>query len=109
MYNSLQNTSFNGLPPLYNIFNAQPGMPNIITFLLARSNLGITDGGIFTVGAVDPNWSAVLNETQIPVVGFEAMPQWVGLMDGMVVDGKNFTGHGLLCVAFTFGACHWPD
>lgn len=83
-----------GLPVLYNIFASNPSLPNYFSFLLSRSNLGVTDGGIFSVGEVDPNWSAVLNQTQIPVVS--QLEQWISVMDGVVVDGKNFSGHGLL-------------
>lgn len=91
------NTSFNGLPVLYNVFASNLNVSNYFTFLLARSNLGITDGGIFSVGDVDPHWSSVLNQTRLPVV--QALEQWVVLMDGVVVDGKHYTGHGVLAAA----------
>lgn len=79
---------------LYNIFATYPNVSNFVTFLLARSDLGITDGGVFSIGDVDPYWTAVLNQTQIPVV--QDTQQWVGLMDAVIVDGRNFSGHGIL-------------
>ncbi|EKM50641.1 uncharacterized protein PHACADRAFT_152796 [Phanerochaete carnosa HHB-10118-sp] len=94
IYERLQNTTFGGLPVLYNIFETYSNVSNFITFQLVRSKLGITEGGVFTIGDVDPNLSAVLNQTQLPVI--EALNQWVVFMDGIVVDGKKFTGHGFL-------------
>lgn len=35
----------------YQIFNFYPDEPNFITFLLSRSNIGITQGGVMTIGA----------------------------------------------------------
>lgn len=88
------NTPLNGNPLMYNVFSAYPNVSNHMTFLLSRSELGITDGGIFTIGDVDPNWSSILNQKQIPVVS--ALQQWIGITDGIIVNGKNITGHGLL-------------
>ncbi|KAF7789586.1 hypothetical protein EIP86_000532 [Pleurotus ostreatoroseus] len=95
VYNTLSNgTSFNGLPLLFNIFNLNTTAPSYITFLLSRSNLGITDGGIFTISEVDPSWSAVQNQSKIAIA--QGLGQWVGVMDAVIVNGKNYTGHGLL-------------
>ncbi len=77
-----------------NIFNSNSSAPNIITFLLSRSNLGITDGGIFTIAEVDTNWDAVVNQSKIAIA--QGTGQWIGVMDGVIVNGKNYTGHGLL-------------
>lgn len=46
---SLKNTSYNGNPLLDNIFSLYPDEPNFISFQLARSELGSTDGGTFTI------------------------------------------------------------
>lgn len=77
-----------------NVFSAYANVSTYITFLLTRSNLGISDGGIFTVGETDSNWSQIANQTKIPVV--QELKQWIVLMDGVIVNGKNYTGHGLL-------------
>lgn len=94
VYDTLANTSFNGNPLLYNIFSTYTNISNFITFQLNRSDLGITGGGVFTIGEVNSNLSSVVNQTQIPIVA--ALEQWIGLTDGIVVNGENFTGHGLL-------------
>lgn len=89
VYKALANTSYNGDPVLYNLFSAYPSVSNYITFLLRRSGLGITEGGIFTIGDVDATLSPVLNQTQIPV--FPGSPYWITSMEGIVVNGQNFT------------------
>ena len=90
----MQNTSHNGAPLPNNIFGLNSNVPNYITFLLSRSNLGVTDGGIFTIGETDPNWSAVVNQSKIAIA--QDFGQWVGLMDAVVVNGKSMDGHGIL-------------
>lgn len=92
IYKGLRNTTYNALPPLYNIFAAYPDLPQYITFLLARSGLGATDGGILTIGEVDANWSDVLNQPKIVVP--DGRDRWVGYMDAMIVNGKKYSGHG---------------
>lgn len=76
------------------IFNSNTSNPSYITFLLARSNLGMSDGGIFTISETDPAWSEVHNQSKVPIA--QGLNQWVGLMDGVRVNGKNFTGNGTL-------------
>ena len=76
------------------MFQQYPNVSQFMTFLLSRSNLGVTDGGIFTVGEVDENWSNVLNQPQVPVL--EAVQEWITLSDGIIVDGQNITGNGFL-------------
>ena len=94
MYNKLNGTEFNGNTVMYNLFSAYPNISTYITFLLTRSNLGVSDGGIFTIGETDPNWTKVLDQPQLPVL--EKTHQWITLMDGVTVNGKNYTGHGML-------------
>lgn len=53
---------------MHNLFGAYPNISTYITFLLTRSNLGISDGGIFTIGETDPNWTKVLDQPQIEVL-----------------------------------------
>lgn len=63
-----------------------------MTFLLARSELGATDGGILTIGEVSPDWAAVTSQPKIATI--PGRQEWVGYMDAMVVDGKRYSGHG---------------
>lgn len=54
----------------------------------------MTDGGIFTIGEVDSDWSNVTNQPKLPV--FYDEPQWAILMDKVIVNGNEISGHGLL-------------
>lgn len=94
MYDKLNGTSYNGKPVMYNLFDSDPNIPTYITFLLARSNLGISDGGIFTIGEIDPNWTQIVNQTKVPVL--QKTGQWLSFMDSVTVNGKNYSGHGLM-------------
>ena len=94
IYDELVNTTNNGLPFLNNVFNANSSLGNYITFLLSRSNLGISNGGIFTIGEVDQNWSAVTDQAKVAIA--QDFGQWIGLMDSVIVNGKTYDGHGLL-------------
>lgn len=66
-----------------------------MTFLLSRSELGLTDGGIFTIGEVDPDYANVTSQEKLPLVG---EPYWSVFMDKVIVNGTEFCGNGLLCV-----------
>ncbi|KAI0701485.1 aspartic peptidase domain-containing protein [Cytidiella melzeri] len=91
----LNGSAFNGQTVMYNLFDAYPNTSTYITFLMARSNLGTSDGGIFTVGETDPNWSQILDQPKQHVL--HKLDQWLTLMDGVIVNGKNYSGHGLFC------------
>lgn len=62
--------------------------------MLNRSIFGVTDGGTFTIGEVDPNYAAIQNSTQLPVL--VNSNQWLTIMDSVIVNGKNMSGGGLL-------------
>ncbi|KAI0766085.1 aspartic peptidase domain-containing protein [Irpex lacteus] len=94
VYSKLNNTEYNGQTVMHNLFGAYPNISTYITFLLTRSNLGISDGGIFTIGETDPNWTKVLDQPQIEVL--TETDQWITFMGGVSVNGKNYTGHGFL-------------
>lgn len=93
IYKNLQGTQYNGSPLLDNIFAAYPNTPNYMTFSLARSNLGITDGGVFTIGSVDPQWPTLTNQPKLAVYAPNA---WLIYMDGIKVNGQPHTGGGFL-------------
>ncbi|KAI0333921.1 acid protease [Cubamyces sp. BRFM 1775] len=87
----LANSSFtdNGNPIIYNLFDHEPDLPNYTTFLMSRSEIGISDGGVLTVSEVLSNMTDVLNAPlyQSPVPG-----QWTAVMDGMYVNGEFLNG-----------------
>lgn len=70
-----------------------------MTFELQRSNLGETKGGVFTIGEINSNFSDVIHAPNLTVIA--ATGEWLTFMDGATINGKNFTGGGLLCVAFS--------
>ncbi|KAI0091518.1 aspartic peptidase domain-containing protein [Irpex rosettiformis] len=94
VYRKLNDTSFNGETVMNNLFSAYSNISTYITFLLTRTNLGKSDGGIFTIGETDPNWTKVLDQTPLPVRA--KTDEWITFMGGVSVNGKNYTGHGLL-------------
>ena len=65
-----------------------------MTFMLSRSIFGVTDGGSFTIGEVDPNYTQILDTPKYTV--YKDTSQWVTLMDSVIVNGENFGGGGLL-------------
>jgi len=89
---ALANSSFNSNYFLQNVFSQNSSLPNIMTWQMTRSDLGIVDGGIFTIGEVVQNLSAVQAAPKLPVPS----PQWITVMDSLVVNGQNLTGHGLI-------------
>ncbi|TCD62014.1 hypothetical protein EIP91_007609 [Steccherinum ochraceum] len=90
----LANTTFDGAPLLSNLFNLYPNESNFITFLLNRTDLGVTGGGSFTVGELDSDFAAVANATKLPVLGQTGF--WLTAMDSMIVNGQTVSGGGVL-------------
>lgn len=97
------------------MFGLYPNEPNYITFLLARDQFGITDGGVFTIGAltvdtvtphlsylsvsihdlsgdVEPNHTDITNAPKLPIVTPDT---WVTFMDGMQINGRTLRGDSL--------------
>ncbi|KAI0784375.1 aspartic peptidase domain-containing protein [Abortiporus biennis] len=89
---SLQNSTHNGQPLLNNIFNIYPNESNFLTMQLTRSDLGMVDGGVFTIGEIDSNFSAIMNSPKLEVI--TTLDMWHTLMEGIIINGKSYTGHG---------------
>ncbi|KDQ59305.1 hypothetical protein JAAARDRAFT_192815 [Jaapia argillacea MUCL 33604] len=90
----LKNTSYNGGTFLDNVFRMNPEEPNYITFMLSRDPVfGVTSGGIFTIGEVASEFAAVVKTPQRKVVSTTPRPRWATTMDGMIVNGKTYSGH----------------
>ncbi|THH26649.1 hypothetical protein EUX98_g7539 [Antrodiella citrinella] len=86
---TLNGSQYDGIPFLDNVFALYPDEPNFISFLLSRNEFGITDGGVFTIGDVDSNYTNITSQPQLPVV---APGAWVTYMDGVVVNGNYLFG-----------------
>ncbi|KAH9889825.1 aspartic peptidase domain-containing protein [Cubamyces lactineus] len=87
----LANSSFaeNGNPIIYNLFDHEPDLPNYTTFLMSRSQMGISDGGVLTVSEVLSNMTDILNA---PLYQSPATSQWTTVMDGLYVNGEFLNG-----------------
>lgn len=86
----LATTTFDGDTVLENIFQANTSEQQFITFQLSRSlTTGNTDGGVFTIGEVNSTLSTVSSEPKLNVISKD---RWVVLMDGIIVNGQNFSG-----------------
>ncbi|KAJ3518437.1 hypothetical protein NM688_g9439 [Phlebia brevispora] len=90
----LNQTNFKGTPLIDNIFSMWPSDPNYMSFLLTRNNLGITDGGIFTIGEVAETLSDIQNATKLMVAN-PGWGAWVTFMDAVTINGVNYTGNSM--------------
>ncbi|KZT73137.1 acid protease [Daedalea quercina L-15889] len=81
----LSNSSYDGYPFLVN-----PDEPNFIAFLLSRSDAGITDGGVMSIGELVQDYVAVLDQPKLSVVSSSS---WEAFMDGVYINGELITGY----------------
>ncbi|THG98974.1 hypothetical protein EW026_g3293 [Hermanssonia centrifuga] len=72
---------------LQNLFNVYPDTPNFISFLLSRSDFGVTDGGTFTIGELAAGMQAVQQTPQLPVLSENG---WVTAAAAIIVNGREF-------------------
>ena len=95
---ALSGSKFDGQTLIENIVAANSSLAEFITFSLSRSfATGTTDGGVFSIGEIDSNFTAVSNSPQLEVIDSS---RWIVFMDGIVINGKNLTGGSSLCVYF---------
>ncbi|KAI0926033.1 hypothetical protein AcW1_008309 [Taiwanofungus camphoratus] len=92
VFYELNGTQYDGFPFLVNIFNFYPDEPNFITFLLSRSNIGITQGGVMTIAELVANLTEITSTPKLPVI---SELSWETYMDGVYVNGEFLTGHSL--------------
>lgn len=87
---ALSRSSFDGDTLLDNIFSSDSSLPQLTTFSLSRSfSTGKTDGGVFTVGEVDSDFSQIQQAPTLPVISSD---RWIVLMDEMIVNGQSISG-----------------
>ena len=76
---------------LENVFSSNPNVSPIATFQLARSEVEAESaGGIFTIGEIVSNMSAVQQQPQLPLL---SSSRWVVAMDAMIVNGRTIKGN----------------
>ncbi|EPS95500.1 hypothetical protein FOMPIDRAFT_1025795 [Fomitopsis schrenkii] len=90
IYKTLNNTKFNGVNFLTNIFNLVPDEPAYMTFLLSRTNTGVTQGGVMSIGELVSNLTHIKEAPKLPVFTDAG---WVTVSDGVVVNGKHHAAH----------------
>ncbi|CCM06426.1 uncharacterized protein FIBRA_08687 [Fibroporia radiculosa] len=83
-------TSFDGKPFMYNLFSSYDVDSSYMTFYLSRSEVGVTQGGVMTIGEIVSNFSAITSSPQLPLL---TDTFWATLMDGIYVDDHFYTGH----------------
>ncbi|KAH9947685.1 aspartic peptidase domain-containing protein [Amylocystis lapponica] len=88
----LENSTYNGLNFLDNVFGYYPNESNFISFLLSRSDYGITEGGVMTIGELVENYTQITSTPKLQVVVDYG---WFTFMDGIYVNSQFFTGNSL--------------
>lgn len=79
---------------LTNIFTQNTSTPNFIAIDLARSeDYEEIDGGAFTIGEYDPEYSAVANSTKVPVFPDDST-RWSILLEDISVNGQSVSLNG---------------
>ncbi|RDX52198.1 acid protease [Lentinus brumalis] len=107
IYGLLQSTSYedNGRAILYNLFEHEPDLPNYTTWLMSRSEVGITNGGVLTISEVLSNMTAVLDA---PRFDSPTAADWTTYMDGVYVNGRLISGHSNITDLFEKNGIHVP-
>ncbi|GBE78628.1 hypothetical protein SCP_0115170 [Sparassis crispa] len=92
IYGRLYNSSYNGAPFLNNVFNYYPDEQAFITLLLTRSNIGITEGGVFSISELVVDYASIIDTPKLLVHSDTA---FLTFMDGIYVNGEFLTGHSI--------------
>ncbi|EIW64104.1 acid protease [Trametes versicolor FP-101664 SS1] len=102
IFTALYNSSYaaNSLPLLVNVFAQTQEEHNYFTFLMDRDELGVTNGGTFTVSELITEYASITSAPHmIPVID----QGWETHMDGMTINGQFMDGHsGLISYATQF-------
>ncbi|TDL23449.1 acid protease [Rickenella mellea] len=79
-----------GAPLMQTIFAANPTQQNFTTFQFSRSETtGTTDGGVFTINEINPNFTSVTNSPKLNSIGYY---YWIAFLDGIKVNGVITNG-----------------
>ena len=77
---------------LYNLFSANPKEPNFMAISLQRSTDPTADvEGIFLIGELDPDYSAVNQTPPIPTFPVANPTRWTVLLEGILDANGNTT------------------
>jgi len=87
MVNNSNTNQTSGRSLLYNLFAANPSEPNFIAFALQRSTEPGDDvEGSFSIGELDPAYSAVSGNERIPTWPIHSPYRWNVLLDAVIVN-----------------------
>ncbi|KAL0948548.1 hypothetical protein HGRIS_011108 [Hohenbuehelia grisea] len=89
---TLVGSDHNGKSFLDNVFSKHPEDPNFITFSLARSPLGMADGGVFAIGEIPAEFSQIEKSTVLPVDS--DAKHWITSLDSVKINNVPMSGHG---------------
>ncbi|TDL16305.1 acid protease [Rickenella mellea] len=79
-----------GAPLMQTIFASNPGQQNFTTFQFSRSEAtGTTDGGIFSINEINPNFTGVTNSPKLNGI---SNFWWITFLDGIKVNGVLVNG-----------------
>ncbi|OSX58790.1 hypothetical protein POSPLADRAFT_1035894 [Postia placenta MAD-698-R-SB12] len=87
-----EKSPYNGMPFTTNVFNQTGPSSSYMTFLLSRSEAGVTEGGLMTLGELAANYTEITRSPKLPVVHDG---RWITWMDGIYVNGKLYSGHSV--------------
>ena len=75
---------------LFNAFNLNSSEPNFITFALQRSTDPSDDTeGMFTIGEVDPTYSAIENSPSLPTFPQVSPKRWNVLLESVFIGSET--------------------
>ncbi|KAH9915321.1 aspartic peptidase domain-containing protein [Fomitopsis serialis] len=86
----LNGTAYNGQNFLTNVFQLVPDESPFMTFLLSRTNTGVTEGGVLSIGELVSNLTHITKAPKLPVLSPSG---WVTASDGVLVNGKHYSAH----------------
>ncbi|TFY63919.1 hypothetical protein EVJ58_g2958 [Rhodofomes roseus] len=86
IYQTLNGTAYNGQNFLTNVFNLVPDESPFMTFLLSRTNTGVTEGGVMSIGELVSNLTHITKAPKLPLLSQRG---WLTASDGVLVNGKH--------------------
>ncbi|OBZ76478.1 Aspartic protease [Grifola frondosa] len=92
LFNNLDGSPYDGTPFMNNVFQTYQNESSFYTFLLSRSEVGITDGGIFTIGELGSHNESI---SQAPKLSLLVDKIWMIAVDGAIINGQSITGNGI--------------
>lgn len=84
------NSTSSGSPLIENIFSHSTAKGSFVTLLFPRTTLGVSDGGVFTIGEVPTELRAITDTPRLEVVANSQ--SWALNMEGLLTNEGALTG-----------------